>query len=59
MFRFVIRKNYLNMFINLANKKEPQTMEQLSKEADVNYFHLTTVIKQFQQEVIEHYTYIL
>ncbi len=52
MYRFVIRKNYLEMLIGLDNKKEKQTMDQLSKEGGVNYFHLTTVMRQFQQEGI-------
>ncbi len=52
MFRFVIRRNYVDMLIGLDNKEEPQTLEQLTKESKVNYFHLTTVIRQFTTEGI-------
>lgn len=40
------------MIVGLNNKKEPQTMKQLSKDVGIVYAHLTTVLRQFQKEGI-------
>lgn len=52
MYRFVIKENYVKMY-SFINNREP-SMNDIAKEIPMNYPHVITVLKQFQEEgVIE------
>ena len=50
LYRFVIKKNYVNLLINLSYGEH--TMMECSKFTGMNYAHLTIVLNEFVKEKI-------
>ena len=50
MYQFVIKEKYIDLLLGL--EKCPEKLRECSKRINMNYEHLSTVIKQFEKENI-------